>query len=136
MVLSVCYVLSRLSTFSTYFRSTNCFIILGRLIYQPECYILPAIYLIFDSFLVLYPIIMNRNSKPEPKIDSLILEFPESLHFWSPNFYFGRFLRRLYPQHVRYRPFMADILRFDYKITEPDFNLETTRSTHFQLLEQ
>ena len=44
----------------------------------------------------------------------LAKEFPEALFFWIPNHYFDSFLRHKYPSLVPYRPFLADILRYDY----------------------
>ena len=45
-------------------------------------------------------------------------EFPEALYFWTPNFYFNKYLRRCNPESAKYRPFIADILRYDYQIDE------------------
>ena len=47
-----------------------------------------------------------------------MLEFPEALYFWIPNYYFNLYLRRKHPQYAKYRPFIADILRFDFQIEE------------------
>ena len=49
---------------------------------------------------------------------NLVLDFPECLYFWTPNFHFGRFLRMNYPWLAPYRPLLADILRYDFQIDE------------------
>lgn len=70
------------------------------------------------SIMVPYVLFTNRKSQEEPDLYSLILEFPEALYFWTPNFYFDVFLRKKYPQHAKYRPFIADILRYDFQVEE------------------
>ena len=68
------------------------------------------------TLLIPFPICANRNALKEPNLSSLILEFPEALYFWTPNYYFNLFLRQNYPDDANYRPFIADILRYDFQI--------------------
>ena len=78
------------------------------------------------TVLIPYPLWANRNlTSTEPALSSLILEFPEALYFWIPNYYFNLFLQKHHPRYARYRPFIADILRYDFQIEEAHSQLNS-----------
>lgn len=65
----------------------------------------------FIFFLIGFPLIVARRAPQPLNPTPLLLDFPEALFFWSPNYYFDRFLRRTSPGSVPYRPLLADVLR-------------------------
>ena len=97
----------------------DCFLNLENILSMPENFLYGFLAAFMFTILVPYPLWANRNNTHhEPSISNLILEFPEALYFWIPNYHFNLFLLKHHPQYARYRPFIADILRYDFQIEE------------------
>ena len=124
---SMCLALTRIAALVslTHF---NCYLILDHFLEEPEYYVTLVLLVLIFSLQVFYPLWTIRNFREGPNILTLILDFPEALYFWTPNFYFDLFLRRGHPSHARYRPFIADILRYDFQIGEPSIRKATSRT--------
>ena len=94
---------------------TSCSDELNQFFHLPQLYLSIVLHFLLFSFLTTFPLLTNyRNQEETNNILTLIYEFPEALYFWSPNYYFDVFLATHFPEHVNYRPLMADILRFNY----------------------
>ena len=86
---------------------------------QPEFFIYAILDVFMFTILIPYPLWANRKVvSAEHSLSALILEFPEALYFWIPNYYFNLYLQKHHPRYARYRPFIADILRYDFQIEE------------------
>ncbi len=75
----------------------------------------------FISLTMLVPVIEIPKYEQERAVkgcQELAEEFPEALFFWTPNHYYNLFLQRAYPSLAPYRPLLADVLRYDYQVSE------------------
>ena len=70
--------------------------------------------------LIVFPLLLLKYYPAQTQLltPELIHSFPEALYLWTPNHYFNLFLQERYPHLVNYRPFIADILRYDFQIEE------------------
>ena len=68
--------------------------------------------------LIAIPLLVNSKYTQErhPPSNALTHSFPEALHFWAPNHYFGEYLKQVHPELANYCPLMADILRYDFQL--------------------
>lgn len=89
------------------------------------------------TFSVTFWIFKSKKYIPieETNQNSLIYEYPEALYLWMPNFYFHRYLLLNSPDLVAYRPFLADVLRYDYQALE-EYKSEEEKTEYLQQLAQ